>query len=162
MALVTWSPGWRKRPVLAATPAQVPAQIHHELLTEETPHVTLMLDGRCRNAAVMFGQQKPGVRQPGSTRAVPYELRYSPEAGAALKRLRPFDRSAVIAALEEVLVVNPTLESKARVKRLREPAPTQFRLRVRDYRVFYNVKEEVVYVVRILTKREAADYLKGS
>jgi len=72
------------------------------------------------------------------------------------------DRSAIIAAIEEVLVVNPTLESKARVKRLREPAPTHFRLRVGEYRVFYNCSEDVVNVVRILTKREAADYLKGS
>ena len=92
---------------------------------------------------------------------MPYELRYSPEAGEALKRLRALDRSAILAAIEELLTVNPTEESRARVKRLREPAPTQFRLRVRDHRVFYNVKGAVVHVVRILTKAEAAEYLKG-
>ena len=95
-------------------------------------------------------------------RSVAYELRYSIEASTAQKQLRPVDRSAIIAAIEEALAVNPTLESKARVKRLREPAPTQFRLRVGDYCVFYNVSQSVVHVIRILTKREVTEYLNGS
>jgi mRNA-degrading endonuclease RelE of RelBE toxin-antitoxin system len=58
--------------------------------------------------------------------------------------------------------VNPTVVTKARVKRLREPAPTQFRLRVGDFRVFYNVEEAAVLVVQILGKQDTADYLGGS
>ena len=52
-----------------------------------------------------------------------------------LKKLRAFDRAAILDQIEELLTVNPTLESKARVKQLRQPAPTQYRLRAGDYRI---------------------------
>jgi mRNA-degrading endonuclease RelE of RelBE toxin-antitoxin system len=61
-----------------------------------------------------------------------------------------------------VLSVNPTLESKGRVKQLRQPAPTQFRLRVGEFRVFYDVEQPVVYVVQILSKKDSIAYLEGS
>ena len=61
--------------------------------------------------------------------------------------------------IEQVLLVNPTLESKARVKLLRQPAPTQYRLRVGEFRVFYDVVQETVLVIQILSKEEAIGYL---
>ena len=67
---------------------------------------------------------------------MPYEIHYSNEAVAQLKKLRAFDRTAILDQIEEVLGVNPTAVSKSRVKRLREPAPTQYRLRVGEFRVF--------------------------
>jgi mRNA-degrading endonuclease RelE of RelBE toxin-antitoxin system len=60
-----------------------------------------------------------------------------------------------------VLTVNPTLESKARVKRLREPAPAQYRLRVGEFRVFYDVAEDHVDILTILRKEDAIAYLEG-
>jgi mRNA-degrading endonuclease RelE of RelBE toxin-antitoxin system len=92
---------------------------------------------------------------------MPYELRYSPEALEALKHLRSVDQSAIMDAAEQVLTVNPTLESRARVKRLRQPAPTQYRLRVGRFRVFYNVQGQHVRIVRILSKEDAVKYLQG-
>jgi mRNA-degrading endonuclease RelE of RelBE toxin-antitoxin system len=86
----------------------------------------------------------------------------SSEAVEQLKKLRAFDRTTILDQIEHVLGVNPTFVSKARVKQLREPAPTQFRLRVGEFRVFYDVKEETVLVIRILSKQDSADYLGES
>jgi mRNA-degrading endonuclease RelE of RelBE toxin-antitoxin system len=55
-----------------------------------------------------------------------------------------------------------TRHNKARIKRLREPAPAQFRLRVGEYRVFYDLEEEAVLIIQILSKQDSADYLGGS
>lgn len=88
-----------------------------------------------------------------------YELRYSSESVRDLKRIRKFEQTAVLDRIQQFLTVNPTLESKARVKLLRQPAPAHYRLRVDDYRVFYNVGENFVSIVRILSKEESLMYL---
>jgi mRNA interferase RelE/StbE len=93
---------------------------------------------------------------------VPYEIRYSNEAIDQLRTLRNFDRTTVLDQIEQVLAVNPTVVSKARVKRLREPAPTQYRLRVGEFRVFYDVEGQTVLIIQILSKQESLDYLGGS
>jgi mRNA-degrading endonuclease RelE of RelBE toxin-antitoxin system len=93
---------------------------------------------------------------------MPYEIRYSSEAIDQLKELRAFDRTAILDQIEQVLGVNPTTESKARVKRLREPAPTQYRLRVGEFRVFYDVDQDAVLIIQVLSKQESLDYLGGS
>jgi mRNA interferase RelE/StbE len=93
---------------------------------------------------------------------MPYEVRYSNEAVEQLKKLRTFDQVAILDQVEQVLSVNPTLESRARLKRLREPAPTQYRLRVGEFRIFYDVDQETVLVVQILTKQDSIEYLGGS
>lgn len=43
---------------------------------------------------------------------------------------------SILDQIKQVRCVNPTLVSKARVKQLRQPAPTQFRLRVGGFRIF--------------------------
>src|SRR5688572_25586778 len=93
---------------------------------------------------------------------MPYEVLYSDEALEQLKKLRAFDRVSILDGIERVLGVNPTLQSKARVKLLRQPAPTQYRLRVEEFRVFYDVTEGSVNVIQILNKEESLAYLEGS
>ena len=92
---------------------------------------------------------------------MPYEIRYSDEAFEQLKRLRAFDRVAILDQIERVLMVNPTLEGKATVKLLRQPAPTRCRLRVGEFRVFYDIEGETVSVLQILSKPESIAYLVG-
>jgi mRNA interferase RelE/StbE len=92
---------------------------------------------------------------------MPYEIRYSDVALEQLRRLRAFDRAAILDQIEQVLAVNPALESKARVKKLRQPAPTQYRLRVGEFRVFYDIEGEVVLIIQVLSKEEAIAYLEG-
>lgn len=57
--------------------------------------------------------------------------------------------------------MNPIIVSKSRIKRLREPAPTQYRLRVGEFRVFYDVEEQAVLIIQILSKQDSIDYVGG-
>ena len=91
-----------------------------------------------------------------------FAIRYSNEAVEQLKKLRRFDRTSILDQIEQILSVNPTLPSKSRIKRLREPSPTQYRLRVGEFRVFYDVQEEAVLVIQILSKQDSDDFLGGS
>jgi mRNA-degrading endonuclease RelE of RelBE toxin-antitoxin system len=92
---------------------------------------------------------------------MPYEIRYSNEAVEQLKKLRVFDRTAILDQIEQVLRVNPTIVSKSRVKQLREPAPTQYRFRVGEFRVFYDIEEETVFIIQVLSKQDSIDDLGG-
>jgi mRNA interferase RelE/StbE len=91
-----------------------------------------------------------------------YEIRYSNQAVEQLKELKSFNRTAILDGIEQILGVNPTVVSKSRVKRLREPSPTQYRLRVGEFRVFYDVENEIVLIIQILSKQASLDYLGGS
>jgi mRNA-degrading endonuclease RelE of RelBE toxin-antitoxin system len=50
--------------------------------------------------------------------------------------------------------------SKSRIKRLRGIDSPQYRLRVGEFRVFYDVTRQEVYVLRVLTKAAVAAYLR--
>lgn len=91
---------------------------------------------------------------------MPHEIHYSNKAVEQLKRLRAYDRTAILDQIEQVLRVNPTIESKARIKQLREPAPTQYRLKVGEFRVFYDVAGPVVLVIQVLSKQDSLEYLR--
>ena len=83
----------------------------------------------------------------------------SDEARQDLAGLRAFDRSAVAKEMLTVLSVNPTLKSNSRIKLLEQPAPTQYRLRVGDVRVFYDVRNDgSVWVKRVMYKEMAQIY----
>ncbi len=83
-----------------------------------------------------------------------YEVRLSAEAREQLKALRAFDRKAIVGAMERFLTVNPALESKVKIKKLRQPALAQYRLRAGAFRILYNLHPDVVYVVKVLEKSQ--------
>lgn len=89
-----------------------------------------------------------------------WQILYSTEAIADLRRLHVYDRATVLSAISTRLTNQPDVEGGA-VKRLRQPAAAEFRLRVGDVRVFYDVERETVYVVRILTKADSLKYLEA-
>ena len=91
---------------------------------------------------------------------MPFDLHYSDEALGQLKRLRRFDQVSILDQIETMLTVNPTLVSKAKIKLL--PAPTQYRLRVGEFRVFYDVDGSVVRILQVLSKKETLEYLRGT
>ena len=93
---------------------------------------------------------------------MPFELRYSEAAVGQLRKLRAFDRAMILREIEQVLGVNPTLESKAKIKLLRPPAPTQYRLRVGEFRVFYDVFAETVNIIQVLGKDDCIAYLEAT
>jgi mRNA-degrading endonuclease RelE of RelBE toxin-antitoxin system len=92
---------------------------------------------------------------------MPFEVSYSDEAVEQLKAFRAHDRAAIVDQNEQILMFNPTLESKARVKLLGQPAPTQYRLRVEEFRVFCDGVQKAVFVIQILSKEESIAYLGG-
>jgi mRNA-degrading endonuclease RelE of RelBE toxin-antitoxin system len=87
---------------------------------------------------------------------MPYKIILAPEAVEDLKALRAFDRTAVRKAIKEHLSFEPTKTSKSRIKRLRRMQHPQYRLRVEEIRIFYDVTEEAVEVLAIVPKPEAA------
>ena len=88
-----------------------------------------------------------------------FEVILAPEAVADLRRLKAKERTAVKEALETHLRHEPTKTSKSRIKRLRGLARPQYRLRVEEIRVFYDVSGSSVEVLAIVPKSEAESWL---
>ncbi|MCZ6626338.1 MAG: type II toxin-antitoxin system RelE/ParE family toxin [Deltaproteobacteria bacterium] len=84
----------------------------------------------------------------------------APEAVEDFRKLKAHLRSAVRDALETHLRHEPMKTSRSRIKRLRGLARPQYRLRVGDVRVFYDVSAETVEVLAIVPKSEAALWLE--
>ena len=88
-----------------------------------------------------------------------FEIIVAPAAAQALKNLSVPIRTGVTQALEVHLTHEPTKVSKSRIKRLRGLSQPQYRLRVGDIRVFYDVTETQVQGLAIVTKAEAQAWL---
>jgi mRNA interferase RelE/StbE len=89
-----------------------------------------------------------------------FEIFLAPEAVADLRKLKANVRAAVRDALETHLRHEPTKTSRSRIKRLRGLSKPQYRLRVEDVRVFYDVAGSTVEVLAIVPKPEAESWLK--
>jgi mRNA-degrading endonuclease RelE of RelBE toxin-antitoxin system len=88
-----------------------------------------------------------------------FEILLAPEAVADLRRLRAPLRAVVKEALERHLRHEPQKLSRSRIKRLRGLSKPQYRLRVDEVRVFYDVLGENVEILAIVLKSEAAQWL---
>ena len=88
-----------------------------------------------------------------------YEIVLAPEAAKAYRALPAYRRAEVRDALERHLRHEPTRVSKSRIRRLRGLSQPQYRLRVGEVRVFYDVTEEAVEILAIVTKAEASRWL---
>jgi mRNA-degrading endonuclease RelE of RelBE toxin-antitoxin system len=89
-----------------------------------------------------------------------YEITLAPEAVEDLNALKAAIRAAVKSALETHLRNEPRKVSKSRIKRLRGLARPQYRLRVDEIRVFYDVAGSEVEVLAIVLKSEAEQWLE--
>jgi mRNA-degrading endonuclease RelE of RelBE toxin-antitoxin system len=58
------------------------------------------------------------------------------------------------------IILAPEAVSRSRIKRLRGLSQPQFRLRVGEIRVFYDVVEDRVEILAIVQKSDAAAWLK--
>jgi mRNA-degrading endonuclease RelE of RelBE toxin-antitoxin system len=83
----------------------------------------------------------------------------APEAAEDLRKLKAALRSSVRQALETHLRHEPTKTSRNRIKRLRGVSRPQYRLRVDEVRVFYDVSGSTVEVLAIVPKPEAESWL---
>lgn len=87
------------------------------------------------------------------------EIVFAPDAEKTLRKIRAYDRVAILDAIERHLRHEPTKTSKSRIKRLRDLRHPQYRLRIADLRVFYDVTPEQVGIVAVVPKAEAAEWL---
>jgi mRNA-degrading endonuclease RelE of RelBE toxin-antitoxin system len=83
----------------------------------------------------------------------------APDAVKSLRMLSTHVRAEVRDAIEVHLRHEPTKVSKSRIRRLRGLSQPQFRLRVGDIRVFYDVTEAAVEILAIVGKAEAQAWL---
>jgi mRNA-degrading endonuclease RelE of RelBE toxin-antitoxin system len=88
-----------------------------------------------------------------------YEIILAPEAVQDLKLLRAHDRAAVKDGIEVHLRHEPERASRSRIKRLSGVEKPQYRLRIDDVRVFYDVADGQVKVLAIIPKADAAAWL---
>lgn len=84
----------------------------------------------------------------------------APEAVEDLQSLPASTRAAVRDGMETYLRHEPQRVSKTRIKRLRGLAKPQYRLRVGDIRVFYDITGQYVEVLAIVHKPYAERWLK--
>jgi mRNA-degrading endonuclease RelE of RelBE toxin-antitoxin system len=88
-----------------------------------------------------------------------FEILLSPQAVEDLRSLKASPRVAVREALEEHLRHQPEKVSRSRIKRLRGLSQPQYRLRVDEFRIFYDVVDGTVEVLAIVAKSEAESWL---
>jgi|SRR5579862_1604337 len=88
-----------------------------------------------------------------------FEIVLAPEAVEDLKALPANVRAALQTALETHLRHEPQKTSRSRIKRLRGLQRPQYRLRVGEVRVFYDITGSVVEILAILTKSEVESWL---
>jgi mRNA interferase RelE/StbE len=83
----------------------------------------------------------------------------APEAVEDLRRMKARARTTVRTALETHLRHEPEKASRSRIKRLRGLRRPQYRLRVDDVRVFYDVSGTTVEILAIVSKSESQSWL---
>jgi mRNA interferase RelE/StbE len=90
---------------------------------------------------------------------MPFAVVLAPEAVEDLRRLTANARATVRTALETHLRHEPEKVSRSRIKRLRGLLRPQYRLRVGEVRVFYDVAGTTVEILAIVAKSEAESWL---
>jgi mRNA-degrading endonuclease RelE of RelBE toxin-antitoxin system len=90
-----------------------------------------------------------------------YEIIFAPAAIEDIRRLRADDRSSVIAAIETHLRHQPRKGSKSRIKGLRGLRQPEYRLRVDNFRIDYDVAEPTIRVLSVIAKHMTYDWLKS-
>src|SRR3970282_1798067 len=90
---------------------------------------------------------------------MPYAIILAPEAAEDLDDLKANLRAAVREGMETHLRHEPGKTSRSRIKRLRKLSQPQYRLRIGDVRVFYDIPEHRREVLAIVLKSEATTWL---
>ena len=88
-----------------------------------------------------------------------YEIVLAPEAAEDFKRLSARERAIVRKSIEKYLRFSPGKTTRTRIKRLQGLSHPQYRLRINDIRIFYDVADHKVEILAIIPKSRAADWL---
>ena len=88
-----------------------------------------------------------------------FEIRVAQTAERRLLAFAAYHRATIRAALETHLRHEPAKLSKSRIKRMRGLMRPQYRLRVDEFRVFYDIVDQEVQVIAIVTKVDTERWL---
>lgn len=89
-----------------------------------------------------------------------YEIVFGPEAAETYKALTALLRAEVRDTMELHLRNEPSKTSKSRIKRLKGLSRPQYRLRIGEIRIYYDVSEETVQILGIVQKSKSDQWLK--
>lgn len=89
-----------------------------------------------------------------------YEIIFAPEAIEDLKQLSARNRATIRDEVERFLRFQPDQLSQSRIKRLQGLRRPQYRLRVGDIRVFYDIEAGAVEILAIVEKAYAGAWLE--
>ena len=90
-----------------------------------------------------------------------YIIFFAPEALADLNKLKATERAKVRDMVRTILGSEPTKITRSRIKRLRGLSKPQYRLRVDDIRIYYDVHGDEVEVLAVIPKSGAEEWLAG-
>jgi mRNA interferase RelE/StbE len=91
---------------------------------------------------------------------MPFEIVLAPETVADLLALNANLRGRTMSAIGTHLRREPEKPSRSRIKCLRGVRRPQYRLRVGEARVFYDISGSTVEILAIVTKSEAGAWLR--
>lgn len=93
---------------------------------------------------------------------MPYRIEFTKQALEDIKSFRKTDQVSILDHIELHLGHDPTFQSKSRIKALRPGTFPPYRLRVGEFRIYYDVDEaeEVVIVFGVVLKSQSSDWLK--
>jgi mRNA interferase RelE/StbE len=83
-----------------------------------------------------------------------FEISYEKAAVDDLDSLSTYDQRHVLYGIEKHLKLEPIKESKTRIKKMKQPFWCEYRLRVGEFRVYYDVDEQEgsLTIVRVFEK----------
>lgn len=89
-----------------------------------------------------------------------FEIEFTDNALQDYRRLDAHWRALVKDAVEVHWRYEPSKESKSRIKRLRELKWPEYRLRIDEFRVFYQIENSSVQILAIVAKENAEEWLQ--
>jgi len=91
---------------------------------------------------------------------IKYSIILSPEALENLGNLKANLRSLVRVGIIEHLSYEPKKISKSRIKRLKGIEKPQYRLRIDDIRIYYDISGNSVEILAVVSKEMAKEWLE--
>ena len=91
---------------------------------------------------------------------VPYRIVFTENAVDDFNSLNARWRAIIRDSIRIFLTHEPTRQSRSRIRRLKDLRHPQFRLRVGEIRVFYDVTETDVVIIAIMPKDKTIEWLK--
>ena len=90
-----------------------------------------------------------------------FRIIFAPEAAQDFRALSARERGMVRDGINAHLGTQPDKVSKSRIKRLRGLEQPQYRLRIGDVRVYYDLERHEVQVLGIVSKADSEKWLKA-